>query len=93
MAVTPYAMSHELHGCYREAMQKLTFDQPPCFITKGTALPFAFNKLAVGFAVICHSLTSTHTHGHTRHTHDTQAGRWVDKGSPSRRCPPSTSTS
>ncbi|ELR11156.1 uncharacterized protein ACA1_388160 [Acanthamoeba castellanii str. Neff] len=35
MAVTPYAMSHELHGCYREAMQKLTFDQPPCFITKG----------------------------------------------------------
>lgn len=33
--VTPYAMSHELHGCYREAMQELTHDVPPCFITKG----------------------------------------------------------
>ena len=62
MAVTPYAMSHELHGCYREAMQKLTFDQPPCFITKGTAasaLLFAFNNK---LAVICHSLTHTHIH-------------------------------
>jgi hypothetical protein len=39
MTVTPYAMSHELHGCYREAMQKVTFDQSPCFITKGTS-PF-----------------------------------------------------
>jgi len=35
MAVTPYAMSHELHGCYRAAMQKITFDVSPCFITKG----------------------------------------------------------
>lgn len=35
ISITPYAMSHELHGCYRAAMQELTHDVPPCFITKG----------------------------------------------------------
>jgi hypothetical protein len=36
VTITQYAMSNELHGCYREAMLKLTHDQSPCYIAKGT---------------------------------------------------------
>jgi hypothetical protein len=35
ISVTQYAMGNELHGCYREAMLKLTYDQSPCYIAKG----------------------------------------------------------
>jgi len=35
ITVTSYAMGTEIHGCYREAILKLTHDQAPCYITKG----------------------------------------------------------
>jgi len=35
VTITQYAMGNELHGCYREAMLKLTHDQSPCYIAKG----------------------------------------------------------
>jgi hypothetical protein len=35
LTVTPYALGNELHGCYREAMLKITHDVSPCYITKG----------------------------------------------------------
>lgn len=35
ISVTPYAMSHELHGCHREPMMKVTKGLAPCMITKG----------------------------------------------------------
>jgi len=37
ITVTSYAMGTEIHGCYREAILKLTHDQAPCYITKGAA--------------------------------------------------------
>ncbi len=37
ITLTGYAIGNELHGCYREAMLKLTHDVSPCYIAKGTA--------------------------------------------------------
>ena len=57
VTITQYAMSNELHGCYREAMLKLTHDQSPCYIAKGTHA-----RACAIFHVLCDCLMTLHRH-------------------------------